>query len=189
MSSILSKLQLYVQEVNSSIEDTSQKILSDLPQIVHEVQQLQGSAVSLKSAISQVEQEIARVQNETGEGLKTIEHLDMVKTKLQNAKQGLQESDSWGAFVSELEDLLERNDIMRACEKLSALQTSLEAQRNLPGQVERSQQVELFKNQLESQASSQATENFTSGNLEESKKMVKIYRDIDRFDSCTFFYR
>lgn len=189
MASMVSKLQLYVQQVNSSIEDTSQQILSDLPQIVDEVQLLQVNATSLKSSISHVEKEIAKVQNETGDGLQRLEHLDNLKTKLENAKQGLKENDSWDFLLSELEDLLERNDIMNACGKLNALQGSLVAQRNLPGQVERSQQVEDLKNRLEAIASIPVVKNFTSGNLEESKKFVKIFQDMERFEQLTQYYR
>lgn len=189
VNSFVSKLQLYVQQVNSSIEDTSQQVLLDLPKVVRDVQNLQRDAMVLKSSINDVEKQVAKVQEETGDGMKRLEYLDNIQTKLQSAKQGLQESDSWGALISELDDLLEHNDIMKACEKLFDLQTSLVAQRNLPGQVERTQQVEDFKNRVEALASIPVVQSFESGNVEESKKFVRIFKDMERFEQLTQYYR
>lgn len=189
VSSLVGKLQLYVQQVNEKIEDTSQNILYDLPSIVKDVQNLQNEAMILKNSISEVEKQIATVQEETGSDLDRLEYLDNLKIQLQVAKQGLQESDCWGVLTSELEDLLERNDILNACDKLFALQSSLAAQRALPGQVERTQQVEDFKNRLEALASIPVVQNFTSGNIEESKKFVKIFKTMERFKQLTQYFR
>ncbi|XP_063700773.1 conserved oligomeric Golgi complex subunit 7-like [Culicoides brevitarsis] len=189
VTSLVSKLQLYVQQVNEKIEDTSQEILYSLPSIMKDVQNLQGQAVTLKSSISEVEREIAAVQEETSSGIDRLEYLDNLKTQLQIAKQGLQESDSWGALTTELEDLLERNDITTACDKLMALQQSLIAQKSLPGQVERTQQVEDFKNRLEALASIPVVQSFTSGNLDDAKKYVKIFDSMDRSKQLKHYYR
>lgn len=189
MTSLVSKLQLYVQQVNETIEDTSQEILYTLPSVIKDVQNLQAQASALKSSICDVEREISVVQDETSTGIGRLEYLDNLKTQLQVAKQGLQESDSWGAFTTELEDLLERNDITTACDKLSALQQSLIAQKSLPGQVERTQQVEDFKNRLEALASIPVVQSFTSGNLEDAKKYVRIFESMDRSKQLKHYYR
>lgn len=189
VTSLVSKLQLYVQQVNEKIEDTSQEILCSLPTVVKDVQHLQAETAALKRSISDVEREIATVQDETSCGIQRLEYLDNLKVQLQVAKQGLQESDSWGALTTELEDLLERNDIMTACDKLLALQQSLIAQKSLPGQVERTQQVEDFKNRLEALASIPVVQSFTSCNLEDAKKYVKIFKNMDRSKQLTQYYR
>lgn len=178
-----------MQQVNEKIEDTSQEILCTLPSVIKDVQNLQAQARTLKSSISDVEREISAVQEETSSGIERLEYLDNLKTQLQVAKQGLQESDSWGALTTELEDLLERNDIMTACDKLTALQQSLIAQKSLPGQVERTQQVEDFKNRLEALASIPVVQSFTSGNLDDAKKYVKIFESMDRSKQLKHYYR
>lgn len=171
--------------MNEKIEDTSHEILCNLPSVAT----LQAEATSLKLSISEVEREIAAVQEETSTGIQRLEYLDNLKGQLQVAKQGLQESDSWGALTTELEDLLERNDIMTACDKLVALQQSLIAQKSLPGQVERTQQVEDFKNRLEALASIPVVQSFTSGNLEDAKKYVKIFQSMERSKQLKHYYR
>ena len=145
----MSKLQLYVQQVNSALEDTSQQVLQNMPRIIKDANNLQHETIVLRTKMTEMQNEISQVQKETGACMYGLERLDNLKSKLQTAKQGLQESDGWGRLTSELDDLLERNDQNQACEKLFSLQRSLAAQQHVPGQSEREQQVEDFKNRLE----------------------------------------
>lgn len=115
--------------------------------------------------MSEVQNDITDVQRETGDCMQNLERLDCLKTKLQICKQGLQESDGWGRLTSELEDLLERSDLINAREKLLFLQRSLAAQIGLSGQSEREAQVEGFKNRMEALASPGVVQSFTSGDI------------------------
>jgi seryl-tRNA synthetase len=128
VSSLVSKLQLYVQQVNSALEDTSQQVLQNMPRIIKDAQNLQQESLELRKDMTEMQNQISQVQKETGACMYNLERLDSLKSKLQTAKQGLQESDGWGRLTSELDDLLEKNDQQQACEKLFALQRSLAAQ-------------------------------------------------------------
>ena len=72
--------------------------------------------------MSELQNDITQVEKETGECMSTLERLDDMKTKLQTAKEGLQESDGWGRLTSVLDDLLEHNDVLKSCDKLQLLQ-------------------------------------------------------------------
>lgn len=60
-STLVMKLQLYVQQFNGSLEETSQSVLSSLPRILRDTQILQQEALSLKEKMVSVKQEIAKV--------------------------------------------------------------------------------------------------------------------------------
>lgn len=83
MSSLVSKLQLYVQQVNSALEDTSQQVLGGLPKIMKDAHSLQNDANDLRKRMSEVQNEIAQVQKETGNCMSNLERLDALKMKLQ----------------------------------------------------------------------------------------------------------
>lgn len=100
----------------------------------------------------------------------------------------MQESDGWGKLVTELEDLFEQNDVMKACEKLKALQKSLIAQIGLPGQSERECQIEGFKNRLEALASTSVVQCFTNGDIEQAKYYVEIFTNMDRLPQLIQYY-
>lgn len=59
------KLQLYVQQVNGALEETSQSVLSGLPRVLRDTQLLQQEGVALKQKMITVKEEIAKVKYET----------------------------------------------------------------------------------------------------------------------------
>lgn len=61
VSSLVMKLQLYVQQVNSALEETSQSVLSSLPRILRDTQLLQQETLALREKMVAVKQEIAKV--------------------------------------------------------------------------------------------------------------------------------
>lgn len=63
VSSLVMKLQLYVQQVNGALEETSQSVLSSLPRILRDTQLLQQETLALREKMIAVKQEIAKVSN------------------------------------------------------------------------------------------------------------------------------
>lgn len=55
------KLQLYVQQVNGALEETSQSVLSSLPRVLRDTQFLQQEALALREKMIAVKQEIEKV--------------------------------------------------------------------------------------------------------------------------------
>lgn len=55
------KLQLYVQQVNGALEETSQSVLSSLPRVLRDTQFLQQEALALREKMVAVKQEIEKV--------------------------------------------------------------------------------------------------------------------------------
>lgn len=55
------KLQLYVQQVNGALEETSQSVLSSLPRVLRDTQILQLEALALREKMVVVKQEIEKV--------------------------------------------------------------------------------------------------------------------------------
>lgn len=154
-----------------------------------DAQNLNSEAKALRETMTSVQSEIEKVQKDTGDCMSNLERLDNLKSKLQIAKVGLQESDGWGHLTSELEDLLEKSDLMLACDKLGSLQKSLTAQKGLAGQSERENQIEGFKNRLEALASPNVVQSLTTGDVEQSKKFVVIFTNMERCPQLTQYYR
>lgn len=92
---LVMKLQLYVQQVNNSLESSSQQVLASLPKIMRDSKLLQQEALVLKEKMGQIKQEIVQIEQDTRKSIDSIEKLDKLKNKLEVAKQGLHESDNW----------------------------------------------------------------------------------------------
>ncbi|EDV94644.1 conserved oligomeric Golgi complex subunit 7 [Drosophila grimshawi] len=189
IQSYVAKLQLYVQQVNYAVEESSQQVVASMPRISKEAATLQSDVAMLQQKMSAMRQEVAAVQEETGGCMATLERLNTLQSKLQAAKESLQESDGWGNLLAELEDCFERNDLKGVCDKLTALQKSLQAQEQLPGHAERQTQVEDFKNRLEAMASPSLVQCFAESNLEQAQRHVQIFASIQRLPQLQQYYR
>ncbi|XP_061389666.1 conserved oligomeric Golgi complex subunit 7 [Musca vetustissima] len=188
INSYVSKLQLYVQQVNYAVEESSQQLVASLPKIVKDVKALHTDVRALQGRMLEMRQEVAAVQEETGECMATLEKLNSKQIKLQTAKESLQESDGWGNLISQLEDSFEKNDLKSVCDKIAALQKSLQAQEQLPGHEDRKSQVEDFKNRLEALASPSLVQCFAEGNIEQAQRYVNIFAAIERKPQLLQYY-
>ncbi|KAJ9600656.1 hypothetical protein L9F63_026203 [Diploptera punctata] len=124
VSSLVMKLQLYVQQVNSALEDTSQQVLQSLPRVMRDTEVLYQEALILREKMQSVKQEIAKVEQDTGQSMATLERIDKLKTELQAAKQALHEADNWTVLATDLEEVFESGDIENISTKLVSMQQS-----------------------------------------------------------------
>ncbi|XP_034235213.1 conserved oligomeric Golgi complex subunit 7 [Thrips palmi] len=187
-SSLVMKLQLYVQQVNSSLEETSQQVLQSLPRVMRDTDILQQEALMLREKMKTVREEMSKVQSDTGESLATLEHIDQLKTRLQKAKQALHEADNWSLLAADLEEVFESGDIESMSSRLTKMQQSLGALTSVPDYEERRLQLEGLKNRLEAIASPRLVQAFTSGSIDQSRVYVRIFVNMDRLSQLLKYY-
>lgn len=186
--SIVMKLQLYVQQVNSALEETSQQVLQSFPNIIRNTKYLQDEAVALKQKMVAVYKEINDVENETGKSINTIEKLDNIITQLSISKQSLHESDNWSLFVQDLEDVFDSNDVKNISEKILGMQQSLKLLVNISDYESKKMQLDGLKNRLEAIASPQIVQAFTSNNNDQAMFYVKMFSKMERLPQLIKYY-
>lgn len=159
-----------------------------MPMIANETKKLKMQAVTLKSKMNELEKDISKT--ETTFSMANLERLDNLKTKLEAAKNFLEQNDTFSKLQDELEDILEneQKDVSIACEKLNGLQKSYEAQKGLAGEAERGLKLEEFKNRIEAALTGSVVKVLTEGNIEESLKFVEMFKKIDRLPQMKSYY-
>lgn len=188
VSSLVMKLQLYVQQVNGALEETSQSILSSLPRVLRDTQLLQQEALALMEKMVAVKHEIEKVEKDTASSMATLERIDRIKTDLQNAKQGLHEADNWSVLANDVEEVFESGDIVAIANKLFSMQKSLSMLVNVVDYEDKKLQLEGLKNRLEAMASPKLVHAFTAANLEQSKIYVDIFSKMERLPQLLKYY-
>ncbi|XP_026672147.1 conserved oligomeric Golgi complex subunit 7-like, partial [Ceratina calcarata] len=188
VSSLVMKLQLYVQQVNGALEETSQSILSSLPRVLRDTQLLQQEALALMEKMVAVKHEIEKVEKDTASSMATLERIDRIKTDLQNAKQGLHEADNWSVLANDVEEVFESGDIVAIANKLFSMQKSLSMLVNVVDYEDKKLQLEGLKNRLEAMASPKLVQAFTAANLEQSKIYVDIFSKMERLPQLLKYY-
>lgn len=186
----MAQLEDHVQKSNRHIDSISSSIVSSMPLLANETKKLRQKAVTLKGKMNELEKDISKT--ETAFSMDNLERLDNLKTKLEAAKNFLEQNDSFSKLTAELEtlleDLSEPKDLALACDKLHALQKSYEAQKNLAGENERELKLEEFKNRIEATITSDVVRILKEANIEESLRYVEMFRKIERLPQMKNYY-
>ncbi|XP_069687139.1 conserved oligomeric Golgi complex subunit 7 isoform X2 [Periplaneta americana] len=149
---------------------------------------LHQEALLLRDKMHSVKQEIAKVEQDTGLSMATLEHIDRIKTELQASKQALHEADNWTILATDMEEVFESGDIENIYTKLVSMQQSLRILANVPDYEDRKLQLEGLKNRLEAMASPMLVQALTSASVEQSQLFVRIFTAIDRLPQLLKYY-
>ncbi|XP_065220959.1 conserved oligomeric Golgi complex subunit 7 [Planococcus citri] len=186
--SLVTKLQLYIQEVNSVIEDDCQKMVSNMPKVINETEILNQKVLALKDELGSIKNEMENVEKNTDKSVSTLEKLDRVKNTLENVKQALHEADNWSILASDIEESFDRGNLEEITSKLYSMQQSLNVLSNADDYENKKMQLEGLKNRLEASASPHVVKAFTTANLDEAVKFVNIFNKIERLPHLTKYY-
>ncbi|XP_060524695.1 conserved oligomeric Golgi complex subunit 7 [Cylas formicarius] len=182
------KLQLYVQQVNKALENTSQQTLTMMPKIIRDTKALQEEAIILKEKMEQVKEDIIKIELDTTKSINSIEALDSIKNKLVLVKEGLQETDNWAILVNDLEEVFDSKNIENISNKILGMQNSLKLLVNVVDYEDRRLQLEGLKNRLEAIASPLIVQAFTSYNTEQAARYVHIFQLMGRLPELIKYY-
>ncbi|XP_065828857.1 conserved oligomeric Golgi complex subunit 7-like [Oscarella lobularis] len=187
-STLVLKLQLFIQEVNKSLEEISQQAVQNVPRIVKDVETVKHEATLLKDQMQLVKEDIKQVEENTSQSMKTLMELDKIKCRMQETAQALREADNWTSLSANVEEILETDDILAIYNKLLGMQKSLTVLHDVPDYANRHQKLESLKNKLESKLSPRLVAAFNSHNLDEAKYYVEIFRTLKREEQLQFYY-
>ncbi|XP_067125689.1 conserved oligomeric Golgi complex subunit 7 [Centruroides vittatus] len=187
-STLVMKLQLFIQEVNNALEVTSQQVMQVIPRIVRELDAMREEALLLKEQMKTVKDDITKVEHDSTKSMKTLLLIDSVKSRMQEATKSLKEADNWSTLSADVEDVFQTGDINAIAARLVGMQNSLEILVHVPNYAERFQRLENLKNRLEAMLSPQLIAAFNSKSLELSQMYVKIFLDIKRLPQLQKYY-
>ncbi|XP_071838113.1 conserved oligomeric Golgi complex subunit 7-like isoform X2 [Apostichopus japonicus] len=187
-ATLVMKLQLFIQEVNNSLEETSQQALQNLPRVLRDVEAVKQEALFLKEQMQLVKADIKKVEEDTSHSMKMLLEVDVVKSKMKAASDALQEADNWTTLMADVEEVFQSQDPTAIANKLIAMQHSLSMLSHCGDYDERCQHLETLKNRLEAMVSPQIVAAFTTHSLEQAQQYVKIFTDIERLSQLRNYY-
>lgn len=188
VGNMVKKLQLYVQQVNSSLEEMSEQVVASLPRIMRDANVLSQEAEMLQQKMSAVKQEIIDVEKNTRASMASLERIDKIKSELLSAKQSLHEADNWTLMSTDIEEIFERGDMEVIAAKIISMQQCLGVLVHTPDYEDKRLQLESLKNRLEAIASPQLVQAFSSKHLDEVHKLVHIFTSMERLPQLVSYY-
>ncbi|KAB7495308.1 Conserved oligomeric Golgi complex subunit 7 [Armadillidium nasatum] len=187
-SSLVMRLQLAVQEVNSNIEEICSQITTTMPRVLRDVESLSQEASILKNQMTSVKKDIENVERSTANSMETLVHLDRIKTRLTSSSQAFREADNWTTLSSDIEEIMDGCDIDQISKKLIALQNCLSILTHSSDYDEKVAHLEALKVRLEALLSPHLVAAFGKQNMEESVKYAEILSSLGRSRNLERYY-
>ncbi|XP_075949711.1 conserved oligomeric Golgi complex subunit 7 isoform X1 [Anarhichas minor] len=187
-ATLVMKLQLFIQEVNNSIEESSNQALQNMPRVLRDVEALKQEASFLKEQMVLVKEDIRKFEQDTVQSMQVLVEIDQVKSRMQMAAEALQEADKWSTLSADIEETFKTQDFAVISSKLTSMQNSLAMLVDTPDYSEKCVYLEALKNRLEALASPQIVATFNSMSMGQAKLFVKVFTEIDRMPQLLAYY-
>ncbi|CAD5118778.1 DgyrCDS7456 [Dimorphilus gyrociliatus] len=189
-STLVMKLQMYIQEVNNVLEENCEEALTSLTSVARQMGVVKQEATVLKDHMMEVRSDIEKVERETASSMHQVVYLDMVKKRMLETKSALQQADNWTTLSAEVDNAFESNNLQLIAEKLVGMQTSLDILTDVPDHKERTAKLESLKDRLEASLSTQIVSVFSSQNTgNAAHDLVKIFTNIRRLSELLKYYK
>ncbi|XP_053550553.1 conserved oligomeric Golgi complex subunit 7 [Bombina bombina] len=187
-ATLVMKLQLFIQEVNNSVEESSHQALQNMPRVLRDIEALRQEAAFLKEQMILVKEDIKKFEQDTAQSMQVLVEMDKVKSRMQLAAESLQEADKWSTLSADIEETFKTQNITAISEKLTSMQVSLTMLVDTPDYSEKCVYLEALKNRLEAICSPQIVATFNSQSIDQARMFVKVFSEIDRMPQLLAYY-
>ncbi|CAH1780014.1 unnamed protein product [Owenia fusiformis] len=187
-TTLVMKLQMFIQEVNNVIEEGSQQALQNMPRVLREIDAVTSEAKLLQDQMRAVKEDIEKVEHDTAQSMETLMKLDQVKSRMKDTSHALQEADNWTTLSANVEEVFQSQDISAISQKLVGMQQSLQMLVDVPDYEDRCNHLESLKNRLEAMLSPQLVAAFNTQSLESAQGYVQVFSDINRLQQLNKYY-
>lgn len=182
----ITRLQLYMKQLTNSLDETTTQIVSTVPSILQDASTLQLEGALLQQKLLNLEQKVLDVEAQTGNSIESLQRIDQLKCRLENAASALREADKWAALANSLEEMLEKGvpikgeALSQLAAQVTAMTATLEVLSDAPDYEMKRLQLETLYNRLEAAVSSPLIEALTQMDADRTTTYVSLFNGMHR---------
>ncbi|KAJ0169793.1 hypothetical protein K1T71_014399 [Dendrolimus kikuchii] len=186
VANTVTRLQLYMKQLTNSLDETTTQIVTSVPRILQDASSLQLEGALLQQKLLALEQKVQDVEEQTGNSIESLQKIDQLKSRLENAASALREADKWAALATSLEDILEKGvpfkveGLSQLAEQVAAMTASLEVLSDAPDYEIKRLQLETLYNRLEAAVSPPLIEALTQMDADRTSLYVSLFSGMGR---------
>ncbi|XP_037875680.1 conserved oligomeric Golgi complex subunit 7 isoform X1 [Bombyx mori] len=186
VTNTVQRLQLYMKQLTNSLDETTTQVVTSIPHVLQDALALQMEGALLHEKVLALEQKVQEVEEETGHSIESLQRIDQLKSRLENAASALREADKWAALATKLEDVLEsgvptqKDKLDELSELVVAMTASLEVLSDAPDYDSKKMQLETLYNRLEASISPPLIEAITQMDADRAAIYVKLFCGMSR---------
>ncbi|KAH7537864.1 conserved oligomeric Golgi complex subunit 7 [Ziziphus jujuba] len=182
------KLQMVSEEISASLEEQSAAALLRVPRATRDVIRLRDDAVSLRSAVSGILQQLKKAEGSSAESIAALAKVDTVKQRMEAAYETLQDAAGLTQLSSTVEDVFASGDLPRAAETLANMRHCLSAVGEVAEFANVRKQLEVLEDRLDGMVQPRLTDALASRKIDVAQNLRGILIRIGRFKSLELHY-
>jgi hypothetical protein len=189
-SEIVSRLQIFIQEINRSLEESAQNVLLSMAKVQREVQSIDDRADKMRRQLREVRRQVDQVQSSNSSpAVDRLTCLDRLRNRMMNESERLKEADNWHSLNADFEQAIAIGQIQQVYEKLLAMQSNLhESQSN--DYSDRHDRLHQLKRQFETLLASNVSGRLLSSDKDtQIAHYVSMYRELALQDALIVLFQ
>jgi hypothetical protein len=191
VATLITKLQVFIQEINNTIDDTSSQAVQNFPRILREIEVLKQEAFMLKEQMKNLREDLIKVERNTvNESMKLLLDLDIMRTNMMKIQNALQEADNWTTLTADLDSMLQTKDLNKITAHIESMQNSLLMLQDEDSidYLNRLALLEDFKNRFETLMSADIIASFNAKSIQLGRNYVLVFDKMNRLEELKKYY-
>ncbi|KAF7315511.1 Expansin-like EG45 domain-containing protein [Mycena indigotica] len=189
LNQLISTLDLAAEDTSLELERTIDEVSRGVPRLTYDLHFMKDGALSLQSVLAHVTlRSREAVPESTKAALDRLQMLDLVKTRMEAARDVLREAESWSTLELEVTSLLTEKSYAKAAERLSEANKSMAVFQNTPEYDPRKTLMVNLQNQLEAALSSALVAAINIHDLAACRNYFSIFTNIQRESEFRNYY-
>ncbi len=155
ITQLLTALDMASEDSSTRLESIMDGISRGIPRLAYDLHFMRDGALTLQNNLADVLRKTHETVPPITDGiLKQLHNLDLIKTRMESAREVLQEAESWSTLELEVTSLIVERNYAKAAERLSEASKSMVVFQNTPEYDLRRNLMVNLQNQLEASLSS-----------------------------------
>ncbi|KAF9049957.1 oligomeric Golgi complex subunit 7 [Panaeolus papilionaceus] len=189
ITQLLTALDLASEDTSSQLERIIDDVSRGIPRLAYDLHFMKDGASTLQASLVGVLQRSKdAIPKETSAALDELHHLDLVKGRMEAAREVLREAESWSTLEHEVTTLITEKSYGKAAERLSEASKSMVVFQNTPEYDPRRTLMVNLQNQLEAALSTALISAINSQDWPVCKDYFSIFSVIQREPEFRNYY-
>lgn len=190
ITQLLTALDMASEDSSTRLESIMDDISRGIPRLAYDLHFMRDGALTLQNNLADVLRKTHETVPPITDGiLKQLHNLDLIKTRMESAREVLQEAESWSTLELEVTSLIVERNYAKAAERLSEASKSMVVFQNTPEYDLRRNLMVNLQNQLEASLSSALVSAINAQDIANCKEYFAIFSVIQReSEFCNYYY-
>jgi hypothetical protein len=129
---MVTRLQLLGSQISQQVSQTTDDVIQSIPLILYDMQLMKNQVTSIKSGIEAVRRDMNDDKNGNRSAIQRLRQLDLVKTRMEQCRTALRETENWSNLEQETRATIETGEFTKAAAQLASAQKSISVFQNTP---------------------------------------------------------